>query len=541
MVRDSATVGSIPRLSGVSRDCREDPAIIENRRLNGTRMPLTTSLNLHPVRNFLLALLIVSAQLIFNSQHASADIILPKLFSDHMVLQRESEVPVWGVATPGQALKVTFADVSYETKADAGGKWSTSIRTHEAGGPFELEVSAEGSDLKVGVSNVMVGDVWICSGQSNMEWPVKKALNPDTEIEQAKNFPNLRLFSIKPSSSPEPLEDFGVVEPWAVCGPDSVGDFSAVGYFFGRELSKSVGDVPIGLINSTWGGTRCEAWASRESLESVESLSPLLKHWDEQKELVTSRNHPANIFNAMVAPMTRFPIRGVIWYQGEANVGRGKQYSTLFPTMISDWRKQFGSDSMPFYFAQLAPFKYQGRGNDALPELWEAQRLTALKVPGTGMVVTSDIGNLEDIHPRNKQAVGQRFALLALRNQYFDQLNDEQKARESCGPMLESISLNGNVVRVTFTHTGNQLQVGGQGSDLVGFSVCGEDKVFHPADARIVDDVVVELTCESVSKPVAVRYGWGEGFEMNLVNDANLPASPFRSDDFPMNSDGKHF
>ncbi len=499
----------------------------------------TTPLNFLRIRSSLaLSVMLVFAALA--DGNLSADITLPKLFSDHMVLQRNSDVPVWGTADPNEKLKISFGDVEYPAVADGAGKWSTMIKTGGAGGPFELGVSSQDSDLKVGVTNVMVGDVWVCSGQSNMEWPVSKALNPETEIEKAKKFPNIRLFSIDTSSSPKPLDDFGVVTPWAVCSPDSVKEFSAVGYFFGRELAKKVEDVPIGLINSTWGGTRCEAWTSRESLDAVESLAPLLKHWDDQKEMITSRNHPANIYNAMVAPMVRFPVRGFIWYQGEANVGRGHQYATLLPTLVQDWRKQFGSESLPFYFVQLAPYKYT-RGENALPELWDAQLKTAANTPDTGMVVTTDVGDLEDIHPRNKQAVGQRLALLALKRTYANELKDNPVEGEESGPLFESISISGAQVRVTFKHTGEKLQLRDQDTTLTGFTVCGEDRVFHRAVATIVDDVVVELICAKVPDPVGVRYGWNEGFEMNLNNDAGLPASPFRSDDFPMVSEGKNF
>jgi len=458
-----------------------------------------------------------------------------------MVLQRNSLVPVWGTATPGEKLKITFDGKEYPATAAANGTWSTQIKTQDAGGPYELNISSTESELKVGFTNVMVGDVWICAGQSNMEWPVSKALNPETEIEKAKNFPNLRLFSVETSASPKPLEDFSLVKPWAICSPDSVKDFSAVGYFFGSGLAKKIGDVPIGLIDSTWGGTLCEAWMSRESLAEVESLSSLLKHWDEQKEAVTSRNHPANIYNSMIAPMTRFPVRGFIWYQGEANVGRGHQYVTLAETLIQDWRKQFGSEELPFYFVQLAPYKYEGRGENALPELWDSQLKVAQHVPGTGMVVTTDVGNLEEIHPRNKQVVGQRLALLALKNDYAEELADEPEEGERCSPLFESISRSGALLRVTFRNTGKKLGAKSRDAELKGFTVCGEDQVFHPAVATIVDDVVVELICAKVPEPVAVRYGWTDDFEMNLINDAGLPASPFRSDDFPMASEGKNF
>lgn len=458
-----------------------------------------------------------------------------------MVLQRNSDVPVWGTALPNERLKIAFNEAEYPVTANADGKWSTSIKTGGAGGPFELNISSEESDLKVGFTNVMVGDVWICSGQSNMEWQVDQALNPETEIEKAKNFPNVRLFSIETKASPKPLEDFGVVTPWAVCSPDSVKDFSAVGYFFGREISKKLEDIPIGLIDSTWGGTRCEAWVSRESLSKVDSLAPLLKHWDDQKEMVTSSNRPANIYNAMIAPMTRFPVRGFIWYQGEANVGRGQQYQTLLPTLISDWRGQFGSQALPFYFVQLAPYRYEGHSANALPELWDAQLKTANQVPNTGMAVTTDVGDLEDIHPRNKQAVGHRLAILALKRCYSDDLKDNPFEGEASGPLFESISKSGAQLRVTFRHTGSRLRVRGQDTAVKGFSVCGKDGVFHPAVATIVDDVVVELICAKVPEPKEVRYGWNEDFEMNLMNDSGLPASPFRSDDFPLMSEGKNF
>ena len=414
---------------------------------------------------------------------AQADITLPKIFSDHMVLQRNSSVPIWGTATPGERLMVTFNGQQHAATATPSGFWSTSIKTGDAGGPYELQIAATQSDLKVGFENVMVGDVWICAGQSNMEWPVSAALNPETEIEKAKNFPNLRLFSIEPSNSPKPLEDFSRASPWAVCSPDSVKEFSGVGYFFGCGISKELKDLPIGLIDSSWGGTRCEAWVSRESLDGVEALKPMLQHWDSQTDTVTSHNHPANIYNSMIAPMTRFPIRGFIWYQGEANVGRGSQYATLFPTLIQDWRKQFGSDELPFYFAQLAPYKYEGSSENALPELWDAQLKTAQDVANVGMVVTTDVGNLEDIHPRNKQVVGQRFARMALKNNYADDLKENPIEGECCGPLFESISISGSQLRVTFEHAGKKLSPRNQEAELKGFTVCGADGVFHPADA----------------------------------------------------------
>jgi len=471
---------------------------------------------------------------------AMADLTLAKIFSDHMVLQRESTVPIWGTATPAAEMVIRFAEKEYKAKADAKGRWSSNLEIGKAGGPFELEVSEVGSELTIGVSNIMVGDVWICSGQSNMEWPVSKALNPDTEIEQAKNFSNIRLFQVGESASPKPLDDFGVVKSWAVCSPDSVADFSAVGYFFAKSLSKDLKDVPVGLVDVSWGGTRCEGWTSAEAIGQQESLKPLLDHWKESEE-VSSPDHPGHIFNSMISPLTQFPVKGVIWYQGEANVGRGHQYRTLFPTLIKDWRTRFNNPQLPFLFVQLAPYKYEGAGEFALQELWDAQLHTARQVSGTAMAVITDVGDLEDIHPRNKQAVGQRLAGLAMEKVYADPESEDKPKAVAGGALFQSIATQGNVVRVTFSQVGEKLMPSNEEAPLSGFQICGADKVFHPAEAKVVGDVVVEVKSEKVPEPIAVRFGWNGEFDMNLNNAAGHPVAPFRSDDFPMESADKHF
>ncbi len=487
-----------------------------------------------PLRSLLLVFAVVAASF-STAKTVMADITLSKLFSDHMVLQRQSSLPVWGTATPGVNLTITFAENKYTATADAKGRWSTSIVTGEAGGPFELQVNEDGSELTVGVANILVGDVWICGGQSNMAWPVSKALNPETEIEHSRNFPKIRLFSIERTTSPKPLDAFGVVKPWAVCGPDSVADFSAVGYFFAKRIRKDIEDVPIGLINASMPGSTCEAWISRPALDSVEEFAPLLKHWDESQE-VTGPSHPANLYNAMVAPMTRFPVKGVIWYGGEANVGRGHQYRSLFPALIADWRKNFGQPNLPFVFAQLAPFQYLDRGEFALQEAWETQLKTALDVPAVSMAVLLDVGKMDDIQPRNKQSVAQRLAKLALADVY-----GIESASAARGPMFQSISNQGSKIRVAFSQTGNQLRIGETNPELIGFEICGQDKVFHPASATIVEDIAVEVSSPKVDQPIAVRFGWNLEVTPNLVNESGLPASPFRSDDFPIASEGKHF
>ena len=350
------------------------------------------------------------------AETGSADIALSKLFSDHMVLQRNKSVSVWGTADPEEKLTIKFANQTAAARADSRGRWSTLIKTGAAGGPFQLEVSVEGSETKIVVSNIMVGEVWICAGQSNMEWPLSQTTDSETEIADAKNYPNLRLFTVEHHAVTSPQHDFAKVKPWACCAPESVKDFSAVAYFFGRELSKKL-QVPIGLVNSSWGGTRCEAWTSVDSLTNEGSFDKLLKHWSEQPN-PTHRHRVGNLFNGMVSPLIGFPFKGVIWYQGEANVGRGDQYRRLFPTMINDWRKSLNNEEFPFYFVQLAPYRYKDQSIEALPEVWDAQLATMRSVPNTGMVVTTDIGNVSDIHPRNKKEVGRRLSLWVLSKTY---------------------------------------------------------------------------------------------------------------------------
>jgi sialate O-acetylesterase len=484
-------------------------------------------------------LLLVLVGVLLFTPSLLGDISLPKIFSDHMVLQQKSAVKIWGQAEPGQKLVITFDDKQTNLQADARGHWSTLIQTPAAGGPFELEIADVSGEPKVVFTDVLVGEVWICSGQSNMEWPMKGVLNPETEIEQARNYPNLRLFTVAHSPSPQPLGDFTNVTPWSVCTPESVKSFSGAAYFFGRELSKEMGNVPIGLINTSWGGSRCEAWTSRQSMDDVEELAPLLRYWDENDD-TTSQDRPSNLFNGMIAPLTQFAIRGVIWYQGESNNGRGHQYATLFPTMINDWRNAFGLGDFPFYFVQLAPFRYKNQPTNALAEIWDAQLKTLKSVENTGMVVTTDIGNIDNIHPTNKQEVGRRLALIALANTYQDELpNGKQDLIES-GPIYESMSTNQDQIRLTFDYVGEGLRKRFADEELGEFTICGEDRKFVPANATIDGDVII-VSSPQVKQPIAVRFGWSDTAEPNLVNSAGLPASPFRTDDFPLESIDRSF
>ena len=470
---------------------------------------------------------------------ANADISLAKIFSDHMVLQRNSTVKIWGMADPGNKLVLSFDGQKVGAVADTFGRWWTLVKTPDAGGPYEIEVSVEDRDPKIRINDVMIGEVWICSGQSNMEWPVSHALNAATELKQSKNFPNIRLFTVEKHATDQPLNEFNKTIPWDCCSPDSVKNFSAVAYFFAREISKKL-NVPIGLINTSWGGTPCESWISRPAMDGVTELAPLLRHWDENKVDPNSPYRPGNIYNGMLAPLIGFKFRGVIWYQGESNVGRGQQYATLFPTLINSWRRELaGGDEFPFYFVQLAPYRYDGRTPEALPEVWDAQLKTTQNIPNTGMVVTTDIGDVKDIHPINKQEVGRRLALWAVAQTYDSEIPEEEKVTQYIGPRFESLSINKDKVRITFRNAKDGL-ISKDNEPLKYFSVCGADKVFYPATAEIEGDAVIVSSTE-VDEPIAVRFAWEDTAEPKLFDKTNLPASPFRTDEFDLQSKGVNF
>jgi len=448
-----------------------------------------------------------------------AEVKLPKILGDNMVLQQQTEVRIWGWADPEEEVTVQFQDQKASTKADAQGRWLVKLRTPEAGGPYELAVA--GKNNRLTLRNVLVGEVWVGSGQSNMEWPVSRSDNAQEEIAAAK-YPKIRLFSVAHKISDKPLDD--CEGAWVECSPETVPGFSAVAYFFGRHLHKELG-VPVGLINSSWGGTICEAWTSREALQADEDFKPIL---DRGKQFNPKNpNQPSVLFNAMIHPILPFVIRGALWYQGESNVGRAAQYKKLFPTMIQDWRKAWQVGDFPFYYVQLAPFRYGEAQPECLAELWEAQ-LQTLRLPNTGMAVITDIGNIKDIHPTNKQEVGRRLALWALAKIHGKQV-------VYSGPLYESAVVEGNKIRIKFQHADDGLVC--KGDRLTHFTIAGEDKKFVPAEA-VIDGSTVVVSSPQVDKPVAVRFGWEDTAEPNLFNKAGLPASPFRTDTFPMVTEG---
>ncbi|MCS7303589.1 MAG: sialate O-acetylesterase [Thermoguttaceae bacterium] len=450
-----------------------------------------------------------------------AEVRLPKILGDNMVMQQQTEVRIWGWADPDEEVTVQLQEQKVSTKADTKGRWLVKLRTPEAGGPYEVHVI--GKTNHITLRNVLVGEVWVASGQSNMQWPVSRSDNAQQEIAAAK-YPKIRFFTVPQTISDKPLDDWEK-GAWVECSPETVAGFSAVAYFFGRHLHQELG-VPVGLINSSWGGTICEAWTSLNALQTDEDFKPILERAKQFNP--KNPNQPAVLFNGMIHPLLPFVIRGAIWYQGESNVGRAAQYKKLFPIMIQDWRHRWQIGDFPFYYVQLAPFQYGNRVKpECLPELWEAQ-LQTLRLPNTGMVVTTDIGNIKDIHPTNKQEVGRRLALWALAKIHG-------KSIVYSGPLYDGYMVEGNKIRIKFRYAEEGLVC--KGDRLIHFSIAGEDGKFVPADA-IIDGSTVVVSSPQIAKPVAVRFGWVDTAEPNLFNKAGLPASPFRTDTFPMVTEG---
>jgi sialate O-acetylesterase len=473
------------------------------------------------------------------------------------------KAPIWGWADPGEKVTVTLGDQKAEATADKDGKWQVRLAAMKAGtGPLEMTVAGKNT-LKL--ANILIGEVWICSGQSNMGFTVKGVINSDQEIAEAKH-PKIRLFSVTRVTAATPQTD--CKGEWVECSPETVPGFTAVGYFFGRDLLQALA-VPVGLVNTSWGGTPAEAWTSRDALEADPAFAGLLERWKQNIEAypkakeawdkvkdkkmadwkaaaakakadgkqpqrapqapsdpAASPNCPASLYNGMIAPLIPLGIRGAIWYQGESNVGRPMEYRKLFPAMITDWRKHWAEGEFPFFFVQLANF--MARKPEPADSNWaalrEAQTMT-LALPKTGQAVIIDIGEANDIHPKNKQDVGKRLALAAEAVAYG-------KDVVYSGPMYESMKVEGERVRLQFNHVGGGLVAKG-GGQLTGFAMAGEDKKFAWADAKIDGDSVL-VWSKDVPKPAAVRYAWADNPECNLYNKADLPASPFRTDDWPV-------
>ena len=455
-----------------------------------------------------------------------AEIRMPQIFSDNMVLQRDTEVTIWGWADPGERVRVRIDGQQKTTRADRQGNWRVALEPVKAGGPHTLSI--EGNNTIV-YSNILFGEVWLCSGQSNMQWTVAQSANPEEEILNA-NYPEIRLFSVPRRLLPEPANDLDDGE-WLVCSPETVASFSAVGYYFGRHLHQEL-DVPIGLVNSSWGGTNVETWTSLEMMQAHPDFAERMKEpaaaaLARLENAPRPNDFPTLLFNGMIYPIVNYTIKGTIWYQGESNSARAYQYRTLFPNLIQDWRNQWSMPEMPFLFVQLANFRAPDEQpvDNAWAELREAQTMT-LTVPYTGMAVAIDIGEAGDIHPKNKQDVGLRLALNALKISYGKDI-------VYSGPMYKSMQSEGNRIRVRFDSVGSGLKVNDKYGYLKAFAVAGNDRVFHWAQAYLDGNDVVVYS-DQVASPVAVRYAWGTNpDDANLYNVEGLPASPFRTDTWP--------
>ena len=458
---------------------------------------------------------------------ASAAVTPNSLFGDDMVLQRDMPVPIWGTARDGETVTVAFQGQTVSTTA-SGGKWMVRLKPLRAGGPFTMTLSG---DNTLTLQNVLVGDVWVCSGQSNMERqlgprPPQPLIDDWQKEADSADFPQIRQFGVAERGAAEPQTE--VTGKWVVCSPQTAPNFTAVGFFFGRALFQSE-HVPIGLLFSSVGGTPASAWTSREAMLGNPATQDILTNYDKALQdykaapppapgtkapADPARKAPGRHFNAMIAPLMPYAIRGVIWYQGETDSGAARQYRSLFPLMISDWRRRWGEGDFPFLFVQVAP--YRGTG----PDIREAQLMTLGTSPNTAMVVTTDIGDADNIHPPHKQAVGARLALAAEALSYHEK-------REYSGPLFQAMTIQGNKAVLTFTHTTGGLVA--QGGALKGFTIAGADKKFVPATAEIQGDKIV-VHSDQVPSPVAVRYGWANVPDVNLFNGAGLPASPFRTD-----------
>ncbi len=501
---------------------------------------------------------------------ARAEVRLPHVIGSHMVLQRDRPLPIWGWARPGEAVQVELAGQRVETVADDEGRFRVELGPVAVGGPYEMVV--QGDNL-IELSDILVGEVWLCAGQSNMEMGVGLVRDGPQEIEAA-NYPRIRLFDVPKRLAAQGAAD--VDEEWRACSPqtlarDGWGGFSAVAYFFGRKIHEEL-DVPVGLIDASWGGSSIEPWLPRVALSGTpalralgdevvemdrryrERLGPALDEvegWIRQTRSALAEGRarlpetpdlprhpitqtdprawpwrPTGLFNGMIQPLVPLAICGALWYQGESNLADGLLYQEKLAALISGWRRAFGEGDLPFYFVQLAPFRYldQATGQPTpyrLPEMWEAQR-RCLEIPHTGMVVTTDIGDLDDIHPKNKQEVGRRLALWALAQTYG------HKGLVYSGPLFSSVSADSGRLRLRFENVGGGLR-SSDGEPLRGFEVAGDDGELIPANAVIDGDEVLVFS-EFVESPVVVRFVWQQEARPNLENRAQLPASPFRAE-----------
>lgn len=493
---------------------------------------------------------------------ARAEVTLAPPFADGLVLQRDKPIPVWGHAEPGEKLTLSFLGQRREATAGPDRRWIAILDPMPATTePATLTVAGKNS---VVVRDVVVGEVWLCSGQSNMEWPVARAQDAAREI-AAAGFPLIRHLTVERTVAAAPADRVATTG-WLAATPQNAGAFSAVAYFFARDLHQKLG-VPIGIVHASWGGTPIEAWLSPAALAREPAFRVVGERWTQALAEFPTRQAtyeqaaaewpklesaarargktaheaflrqnprpqpppgpghpwtPAGLYNGMINPLVPFPFRGVLWYQGENNVERAAEYAPLFRGLIEAWRLHFGQGEVPFFWVQLAGFKYPwDRTGLQAAQLREAQA-QALALPATGQAIAVDIGNPNDIHPANKQEVARRLALLA-RHRVYGQVGDDS------GPVFAGFSRQGSALRVRFHHVAGGLIA--YHRPVQALELAGADRVFHPAQGRLERDTLL-VSSPQVREPVAVRYAWRNAPDANLYNGAGLPAAPFRSDDW---------
>lgn len=488
---------------------------------------------------------------------SQAEVTLASPFTDHAVLQREIPVPIWGYGAAGEKITVCFRGQTAETTTDAQGRWSIRLK------PMSAEAS--GADLFISGQNsitlhdIVVGEVRLASGQSNMEWPLSLARDAKAEIAGA-GLPLVRHLKIEHTPSDIPTDSVKT-SGWQVASPGTAGSFTAVGYFFARELSTRL-NVPVGIIHSSWGGTPIESWLNERILKSTRAWPRFEKDWEEalkvfpqkkaeyaeldrawqkanEESRMTGKPNPlpwphppvgpgtayapGGLFNGMIVPLIPYALRGALWYQGESNVGRPAEYAELFPAMIQNWRKSWGQDEFAFLFVQLPNYANHNPAGRAWAELRDAQN-AALKLRGVGEAITIDVGDAENLHPTNKKPVGERLAWVAESEVY------KIGGVEGSGPLFASAQREGAAMRINFTH-GKGLIAKVQADSPTGFEIAAADKVFHAANAVVENETVV-ISSPDVKEPVAVRYAFTNNPPVSLYNAAGLPAAPFRTDDW---------
>jgi sialate O-acetylesterase len=485
---------------------------------------------------------------------ARADVKLPALFSDHAVLQQGVPIKVWGWAEPNEVVTVEFRQQKVTAKTPATGRWMVTLKAEKAGEPDTLKVSGRNTLV---VNDVLVGEVWVASGQSNMEFTMKSSFQSAADIAASAN-PMIRHFNVARVKADQPQAD--VKGTWQVAGPETTAGFSAVGYYFSRDLQKAL-KTPVGVIHTSWGGSPAEVWMSEETLAASpeykrdildtyaaqrQKYEETVASWEKDKAAAEKEGKPFNrqrpwptwkpteLYNAMIAPLIPYNIKGAIWYQGESNAGRAWQYRTLYADMIRNWRKAWGLGDFAFLGVQIAPWdKSRKRSLEEITaapvesdwaELREAQVLSTKVLKNCGLAVITDVGDKDDIHPTKKEPVGARLALLARQISYGEKI-------VASGPAFKSMKTKDGKAILSFDHAAGGLE--SRGGALTGFAICGEDRKFVWAKAEIQGEKV-EVSSPQVAKPVAVRFGWADFPVVNLFNKAGLPASPFRTDDFPM-------